>query len=35
MRDGKKVGTWDAAELTTDIIIKKMVGRDLTNRFPR
>lgn len=34
MRDGKKVGTWDAAELTTDMIIKKMVGRDLTNRFP-
>jgi methyl-galactoside transport system ATP-binding protein len=34
MRDGKKIGTWDASDLTTDIIIKKMVGRDLTNRFP-
>jgi ABC-type sugar transport system, ATPase component len=34
MRDGKKVGTWNAEELTTDIIIKRMVGRDLTNRFP-
>lgn len=34
MRDGKKVGSWNASELTTDIIISKMVGRDLTNRFP-
>lgn len=34
MRDGKKVGTWNAVDLTTDIIISKMVGRELTNRFP-
>ncbi|MEK3758983.1 sugar ABC transporter ATP-binding protein [Paenibacillus sp. FSL R7-0337] len=34
MRDGKKIGTWPSAELTTDLIISKMVGRDLTNRFP-
>lgn len=34
MRDGKMVGTWNATELTTDMIIKKMVGRDMTNRFP-
>ena len=34
MRDGKMIGTWDSKELTTDIIIKKMVGRDLTNRYP-
>ncbi|AOZ94553.1 sugar ABC transporter ATP-binding protein [Paenibacillus crassostreae] len=34
MRDGNKIGTWPAAELTTDTIISKMVGRDLTNRFP-
>jgi methyl-galactoside transport system ATP-binding protein len=34
MRDGKEVGTWNSSELTTDMIIKKMVGRDLTNRFP-
>jgi methyl-galactoside transport system ATP-binding protein len=34
MRDGKKIGTWDAGELTTDIIISKMVGRDLKERFP-
>lgn len=34
MRDGKKIGTWPAAELTTDLIISRMVGRDLTERFP-
>ena len=34
MRDGQGVGTWPASELTTDLIINKMVGRDLTNRFP-
>ncbi|MDR0270694.1 sugar ABC transporter ATP-binding protein [Paenibacillus sp.] len=34
MRDGLKVGTWPASELTTDMIIEKMVGRDLTQRFP-
>src|SRR6185369_6508630 len=34
MRDGKGVGTYPAAELTTDLIINRMVGRDLTHRFP-
>ena len=34
MRDGKNVGTWAANELTTELIINRMVGRDLTNRFP-
>jgi methyl-galactoside transport system ATP-binding protein len=34
MRDGQYVGTWESKDLTTDMIIKKMVGRDLTNRFP-
>ncbi|WP_027093820.1 sugar ABC transporter ATP-binding protein [Cohnella thermotolerans] len=34
MRDGKKVGTWPASELTTDLIISRMVGRDLTSRYP-
>lgn len=34
MRDGKYIGTWPAAELTTDMIISRMVGRDLTQRFP-
>jgi len=34
MRDGKLIGTWAASELTTDKIISRMVGRDLTQRFP-
>jgi methyl-galactoside transport system ATP-binding protein len=34
MRDGKRVGTYPSAELTTDLIINRMVGRDLTHRFP-
>ena len=34
MRDGKQVGTWPAGELTNDLIISRMVGRDLTHRFP-
>lgn len=34
MRDGKYVSTTSAKDLTTDIIIKQMVGRDLTKRFP-
>jgi methyl-galactoside transport system ATP-binding protein len=35
MRDGRNVGTYNAKELTTDLIISRMVGRDLTHRFPR
>jgi methyl-galactoside transport system ATP-binding protein len=34
MRDGRHVGTHDAKSLTIDMIIKHMVGRDLTHRFP-
>lgn len=34
MRDGTYVGTWPAAELTTDQLIEKMVGRELTNVYP-
>ncbi|MDF2961361.1 MAG: MglA [Paenibacillus sp.] len=34
MRDGKLIGTWPAAEMTTDLIITRMVGRDLGQRFP-
>ena len=35
MRDGQYIGTWDCAGLTTDFIISKMVGRDLTNLYPQ
>ena len=34
MRDGQYIGTWPAREMTTDLIITKMVGRELTNLFP-
>ena len=34
MRDGKYVGTWPAVSLTTEEIIKQMVGREMTNQFP-
>lgn len=34
MRDGKCVGSWPASELSTDMIISRMVGRELTQRFP-
>jgi methyl-galactoside transport system ATP-binding protein len=34
MRDGRHIGTYAASELTTDQIIKYMVGRDLSHRFP-
>ncbi|WP_273400977.1 sugar ABC transporter ATP-binding protein [Traorella massiliensis] len=35
MRDGTYVGSWSSSELTTDMIIQKMVGRELTNRYPQ
>ncbi len=34
MRDGQYIGTWDCTGLTTDFIITKMVGRELTNLYP-
>ena len=34
MRDGKTVATQKAAGLTVEEIIRQMVGRDLTHRFP-
>lgn len=34
MRDGTYIGTWPAHEMTTDQIISKMVGRELTNVYP-
>lgn len=34
MRDGVKVGTWPAKELDNSMIINRMVGREMTNRFP-
>jgi len=34
MRDGRHIGTYAAKDLSTDQIIKYMVGRDLSHRFP-
>ncbi len=35
MRDGKYIGTWPAGELTNDLIITRMVGREITNLYPK
>lgn len=34
MRDGQYIGTWEAKGLTTDFIITKMVGRELSALYP-
>lgn len=34
MRDGQYIGTWDSKDLTTDLIITRMVGRELSNLYP-
>ena len=35
MRDGQYIGKWDVANMTKEEIIAKMVGRELSNLFPR
>lgn len=35
MRDGTYVGTWPSSQMSTDEIIAKMVGRELTNIYPK
>ena len=35
MRDGQYIGTWESKDLTTDFIITMMVGRELTNLYPK
>lgn len=34
MRDGQYIGTWSSKGLTTDFIITKMVGRELSELYP-
>jgi methyl-galactoside transport system ATP-binding protein len=34
MRDGTYVGTWEMKNISDDEIVKKMVGRELTNIYP-
>ena len=35
MRDGRVVGSWNAEDLSSDLIISRMVGRDMVSRFPK
>jgi methyl-galactoside transport system ATP-binding protein len=35
MRDGQYIGTWDSQDLTINQIITYMVGRELTNLYPK
>lgn len=35
MRDGQYIGTWPAKELSIDEIIAKMVGREMTQIYPK
>jgi methyl-galactoside transport system ATP-binding protein len=35
LRDGQLIGTWPAGELTTDMIITRMVGRQISNLYPK
>ena len=35
MRDGHSVGEWPIAEVTQSSLISSMVGRDITNMFPK
>ena len=34
MRDGTYVGSWEVKDISDDEIVKQMVGRELTNRYP-
>ena len=34
MRDGRMIGTWPTSSLTIDQVITRMVGRELTDRYP-
>ncbi len=34
MRDGQLVGCWPASELTQQLIVSRMVGREMNNQFP-
>jgi ribose transport system ATP-binding protein len=35
LRDGKSVGTVNAKEVTVDDLVKLMVGRDITHKYPK
>jgi len=35
LRDGSSVGTWDRKDLSYDVLIKHMVGREISDIYPR
>ncbi|MBP3877528.1 MAG: sugar ABC transporter ATP-binding protein [Lachnospiraceae bacterium] len=35
LRDGESINTWKTAEVTNDMVIKAMVGRELKEQFPK
>lgn len=35
LRDGENVSTWPSAKVSSDQLIKSMVGRDMTEQFPK
>jgi len=35
LRDGQYIGTWPSSELSTDLIITRMVGRQMTDLYPK
>ncbi|HBN56996.1 MAG TPA: D-xylose ABC transporter ATP-binding protein, partial [Lachnospiraceae bacterium] len=35
LRDGESIATWNTQEATNDMVVKAMVGRELTEQYPR
>lgn len=35
LRDGESIATWETKEATHDMVVKAMVGRELTEQYPR
>ena len=35
LRDGRYVGTWAAEDLSQDELVRQMVGREITDMFPK
>lgn len=35
LRDGASIATWNTKEATNDMVVKAMVGRDLTEQYPK
>lgn len=35
LRDGESIATWETKEATNDMVVKAMVGRELTEQYPK